>query len=143
MSDSKQAPQKVRIIITGERSDGTYFAQCGKAKAGDRFEVGEDGYIVRVDNPTDTTEGGRMSELEARYNELVDKVNNSKTRDEHYQWHERLCGFLEGVTACGGNAGHLIMCGDDVQRSRGVDRDMCGGCWLDWEPQTDIDNPTG
>jgi len=29
-----------------------------------------------------------------------------------------------------------------VQRSRGIDRDMCGGCWLDWEPQTDIDNPT-
>ena len=80
-----------------------------------------------------------MTELESRYNELVDKVNNSKTRDEHYQWHERLCGFLEGVTACGGNAGQLIMCGDAVQLSRGVDRDMCGGCWLDWEPTTDID----
>lgn len=84
-----------------------------------------------------------MTELEARYNELVDLVNNSKTRDEHYQWRERLCGFLEGVTACGGNASLLIMCGDDVQRSRGVDRDMCGGRWLDWEPQTDIDSPTG
>jgi len=84
-----------------------------------------------------------MTEPEARYIQLVDKVNNSRTRDEHYQWHERLCGFLEGVTACGGNAGHLITHGDDVQRSRGIDRDMCGGCWLDWEPQTDIDTTTG
>jgi hypothetical protein len=84
-----------------------------------------------------------MTEPEARYIQLVDKVNNSRTRDEHYQWHERLCGFLEGVTACGGNAGHLIMYGDDVQRSRGVDRDMDGGCWLDWEPPADIDTTTG
>ena len=58
MSDSKQAPQKVRIIITGERDDGTQFEQACSATAGDRFEIGEDGYIVHVDNPTDTTEGG-------------------------------------------------------------------------------------
>ena len=80
-----------------------------------------------------------MTELEAKYVELVDKVNNSRTRDEHYQWHERLSGFLDGVTACGGNAGQLIMFGDEVQISRGVDRDMCGGCWLDWEPTAHID----
>jgi hypothetical protein len=87
-----------------------------------------------------------MSDIEApfeKYIELMDAVNNSKTRDEHYQRHQRLSGFLEGVEACGRRAGLLIMYGDDVQRSRGVDRDMCGGCWLDWEPQTDIDNHTG
>ena len=84
-----------------------------------------------------------MTEPEARYIQLVDLVNSTRTRDEHYQWHERLCGFLLGVTACGGNAGHLIAYGDDVQRGRGVNRDMCGGVWLDWEPQTDIDTTEG
>ena len=76
-----------------------------------------------------------------RYCALVDNANNSKTRSEHYEWKLRLNGFLEGVTACGGNTGHLIMHGDEVQMGRGVDRPMCGGLWLDWEPQEDIDKP--
>ena len=75
-----------------------------------------------------------------RYCALVDMANNSKTRSEHYEWKLRLNGFLDGVTAFGGNTGHLIMHGDEVQMSRGVDRPMCGGLWLDWEPQADIDN---
>jgi hypothetical protein len=57
MTNNKQAPQAVRIIITGERSDGTRFAQVGSAKAGDRFEIGKDGYIVRVDKQC-SAEGG-------------------------------------------------------------------------------------
>jgi len=57
MTNNKQAPQAVRIIITGERSDGTRFEQFGSAKVGDRFEIGEDGYIVRVDKAC-STEGG-------------------------------------------------------------------------------------
>ena len=57
MTNNKQAPQRVRIIITGQRTDGTRFEQLCSATAGDRFEVDEDGCLVRVDNPTDT-EGG-------------------------------------------------------------------------------------
>jgi hypothetical protein len=57
MTNNKQAPQAVRIIITGERSDGTRFEQRYTAKAGDRFEIGEDGYIMRVDKAC-STEGG-------------------------------------------------------------------------------------
>jgi len=57
MTNNKQAAQKVRIIITGERSDGTRFAQFGSARAGDRFEIGKDGCIVRVDKAC-STEGG-------------------------------------------------------------------------------------
>ena len=72
--------------------------------------------------------------LRQRYCELVDKVNSSKTRSEHCEWQLRLNGFLDGATACGSNIGHLIMHADEVQMSRGVDRDMCGGVWLDWEP---------
>ena len=49
MSNNEQSPQRVRIIITGQRSDGTLFEQACTAKAGDRFEVGEDGYLVCVD----------------------------------------------------------------------------------------------
>lgn len=80
-------------------------------------------------------------ELKKKYIELVDRCNNSKTRSENYKWMERLNGFLDGVTACGINVGHLLMHADEVQMSRGVNRDMCGGVWLDWEPQEDIDNP--
>jgi len=57
MTNNKQAPQKVQIIITGQRSNGTRFEQACSAKAGDRFEIGEDGYPACVDKP-DTTEGG-------------------------------------------------------------------------------------
>lgn len=86
-----------------------------------------------------------MSDSEApfeKYIELVDAVNNSKTRDEYHQKRERLSGFLEGIEACGRHSGFLLMYGDEVQEGRGVDRDMCGGMWLDWEPQADADNPT-
>ena len=57
MTNNKQAPQAVRIIITGERSDGTRLEQSCSAKAGDSFEIGEDGYIVRVDKAC-SEEGG-------------------------------------------------------------------------------------
>jgi hypothetical protein len=57
MTNNKQAPQKVQIIITGERSDGTRFAQFGSARAGDCFEIKNDGYIVRVDKAC-SAEGG-------------------------------------------------------------------------------------
>ena len=57
MSNNEQSPQRVRIILTGQRSDGTQFEQVYTAKAGDRFEVDEDGYLVCVDRPG-TTEGG-------------------------------------------------------------------------------------
>jgi len=57
MINNEQAPQAVRIIITGQRSNGTRFEQACSAKAGDRFEVDGDGCLVRVDNPTDTEVG--------------------------------------------------------------------------------------
>ena len=56
MSNNEQSPQRVRITLTGQRSDGTRLEQACTAKAGDRFEVGEDGYLVCVDTPG-TTEG--------------------------------------------------------------------------------------
>lgn len=51
MSDNKQAPQRVRITLTGERSDGTQLEQVLTAKAGDCFEIGEDGYATKYVNP--------------------------------------------------------------------------------------------
>ena len=81
--------------------------------------------------------------LRQRYCDLVDKCNNSKTRLEHDEWNVLLNGFLDGVTAFSAVAvGYLLMHGDEVQMGRGVDRPMCGGLWLDWEPQEDIDKPT-
>ncbi len=80
-------------------------------------------------------------ELKKKYIELVDRCNNSKTRAEHFECMERVNGFLDGVSACGGNEWNLLISADVVQMSRGVNRPMCGGVWLDWEPQEDIDNP--
>ena len=57
MSYNEQTPQRVRIILTGQRSDGTQFEQVYTAKAGDRFEVDEDGYLVCVDKAC-SAEGG-------------------------------------------------------------------------------------
>ena len=84
-----------------------------------------------------------MTHLEARHLELVDRVNNCKTRLEHFEWFTRLCGFQEGVQACGGDLYELLTHADEAQHSLGVVRPMRGGVFLDWEPQADIDNPTG
>ena len=84
-----------------------------------------------------------MTELEARHLELVGRVNNCKTRLERFEWFARLCGFREGVEACGGNLYELLTHADEAHHSLGVVRPMHGGVFLDWEPQTDIDNPTG
>ena len=62
MSDNEQSPQRVRITLTGQRTDGTRFEQRCSAKAGDRFEVGEDGYLVCVDTLGITERGCVMSE---------------------------------------------------------------------------------
>jgi hypothetical protein len=75
-----------------------------------------------------------MTSLEAKHMQLVDAVNNSRTRREHDQWFNRLCGFRQGVEVCGGNAACLMMHADEVQRTLGVVRQMIGGVWLDWEP---------
>ena len=99
---------------------------AGRCHHGDRTKQQESG------------KGWLMTELEARHMQLVDRVNNSKTTEEYWQWRERLSGFREGVEVCGVNAGHLLMHADSVQESRGVDRVMCGGVFLDWEP-ADID----
>ena len=57
MTNNKQAPQRVRITLTGQRSDGTRLEQVCTARAGDSFEIGEDGYLVRVDKAC-SAEGG-------------------------------------------------------------------------------------
>ena len=61
MSNNEQSPQRVRITLTGQRSDGTQFEQVYTATAGDRFEVDEDGYLVCIDKPGTTERGCVMS----------------------------------------------------------------------------------
>ena len=92
----------------------------------------------RPDETTGSGKGCVMTKIEEQHMHFVDAVNNSKTTEEYWQWRERLSGFREGVEVCGVNVGHLLMHADSVQESRGVDRDMCGGVFLDWEP-ADID----
>ena len=84
--------------------------------------------------------GCGMTGLEARHMQLVDRVNNSKTWLEYSECYIRLCGFQEGVEACGNDLYELLTHADEAQRNRGVTRPMRGGVWLDWKPPADADN---
>ena len=77
--------------------------------------------------------------------EMVDVVNNSTTDEQHKAATEKLFGFRWAACHCVGIRlfRELIEHASEVQRQRGVHRDMRGGVWLDWEPApTGIDNPT-
>ena len=78
MTNDKQAAQTVRITVTGERSDGTQLEQVLIAKAGDRFEIGEDGFVTKDGNPLNglvrawvTSPGGTITELTPREIEVI------------------------------------------------------------------------
>jgi predicted ATP-dependent serine protease len=69
--------------------------------------------------------------------ELTEAVNNSKNEVEH-NWNMAVRhGFLKGVEASGGNSGRLIIECDLHYINQGIDRPMCGGEFLDWEPAKD------
>lgn len=71
------------------------------------------------------------------YLELLEEVNNAKTRSEHHEYECKIIGFLECSRALGFTG--LSTIGDLHYLTQGVDRPMCGGIWLDWEPEaTDV-----
>ena len=74
--------------------------------------------------------------------QMVDAVNNSTTDEQHKAAAERLCGFRYAACHCVGFLLYteLIEHASEAQRQRGVNREMWGGVWLDWEPQTDTEN---
>ena len=63
--------------------------------------------------------------------EIVESVNNAQTNSEHQTASSRLDGFREALNLMGIN--QLIEC-DMHYIEQGVDRPMCCGIFLDWEP---------
>ncbi len=72
-----------------------------------------------------------MTNLFAKHIELVEAVNNSKRELEHNAARQRLDGFRDALDICG--IKQLIDC-DNYYLEQGIDRPMCCGIFLDWQP---------
>ena len=73
-----------------------------------------------------------MASIHEKHIALVEAVNNSKTEYEHRAQDSRRAGWIQGVRDCGY---HVDQCAADLHYiDQGVDRPMCCGVWLDWEP---------
>lgn len=85
-----------------------------------------------------------MNTVKAKNISIVDAINGSKTRDIHSRNEAFRQGFFEGLKCCGwsdADVGRLIMDADMHQMNNGIDRPMCGGVWLDWEPEKENQTP--
>jgi hypothetical protein len=64
--------------------------------------------------------------------ELLEAVNNAKTNKQYDLAYHKLIGFRDALTAM--NINQLIAC-DLHYLDQGIDRPMCCGVFLDWEPE--------
>ena len=72
--------------------------------------------------------------IREKHIELIEAVNNAETEVEHYYRYERLRGFRDGLEAAGRR---VPLCdADNHYLYQGIDRPMCCGVWLDWEPKS-------
>jgi hypothetical protein len=70
-----------------------------------------------------------------RQGQLLDAVNGARTQGERDAAEQFLKGFREAVALLSGiHPGLIIMAGDEHYLDQGIDRPMCGGSFLDWEP---------
>lgn len=69
--------------------------------------------------------------IQTKHRELLDKVNYSKTKQEHRTNELYLRAWRDGVKDAGGKVD--LMDGDWYYMEQGIERDMCCGVWLDWE----------
>ena len=67
-----------------------------------------------------------------KYIELVTHLNNSKTEEEHGERSDYLRAWCDGVKDSGCFINFFMA--DNYYLSKGIDRPMCCGVWLDWEP---------
>ena len=66
----------------------------------------------------------------------IEAVNGSATYEQHYAAQRYLDGYVDAVVECTGiHRGALLMKCDMFYINKGVDRPMCGGEFLDWEPK--------
>jgi hypothetical protein len=75
------------------------------------------------------------------YEKLIQKieaVNNAKTQEEHDENYLILNSWKDGVRDCAKHLGLFISVmadADNYYLDQGINRPMCCGVWLDWEPQ--------
>jgi len=79
-----------------------------------------------------------MSKVYEVHRGLVAAVNDARTREQHAVSYAFLHAWRAGV-ACAldwGSAdqGRMLMDADWLYIEQDVERPMCGGVWLDWEP---------
>jgi hypothetical protein len=65
--------------------------------------------------------------------ELTEAVNNSATEYEHRMAQAELDGFRLALDCLGHNGQQYAAC-DMYYINKGIDRPMCCGVFLDWEP---------
>ena len=70
----------------------------------------------------------------------IELVNESKTQDEHDHALTSLRHWRQGVEDAGLR---IDLCAADFHYlNQGIDRPMCCGVWLDWEPTRNPSPPT-
>jgi hypothetical protein len=72
-----------------------------------------------------------------KHQRLLDAMNHAKNELEHRLAREFLRGYRDGLKECGYDPG-LMGC-DLYYIDQGIDRPMCCGEWLDWEPEEQHD----
>lgn len=69
--------------------------------------------------------------------ELLKHVNGARTAAKHSAAEAHLRSWRDGVADALGwsdaQCGRFIIAADHYYLDQGIDRDMCGGVWLDWE----------
>jgi hypothetical protein len=72
-----------------------------------------------------------VSTLWTKYIELLEAANNAPTFAEHERCCQRLYGYQNAMQELG-----IPYCiqSDNHYLDQGIDRPMCCGLWLDWEP---------
>lgn len=75
-----------------------------------------------------------MASIQEKHLELVKAVNESTTIAEHRNADCRLRGFREAMQITDSHYGMSLMECDLHYIEMGIDRPMCCGVFLDWEP---------
>ncbi len=72
--------------------------------------------------------------------ELVEKINNAKTKFMQEKYCDQRKGLLMAAEALGFDAGQMLMNADNYYINQGIDRPMCGGEFLDWKSTEETDD---
>lgn len=83
----------------------------------------------------------RYGHILAEYLRIVQEINDSATAQHWNRGNDQLLGLKRCLEAMGwdsGDIGQLIMDADAHYLAQGIDRPMCGGVFLDWEPMKEM-----